>query len=156
MPSLSLRRASESDTNAILTLTRAAYAEWAALIGREPKPMTADYGRAVREHRIDLHEIDGHLIAFIEIVLHPDHLLIENIAVRPDLHGHGIGGALLDHAETTARKLGHPELRLYTNATFASNITFYTRRGFTECRRAGYSGGRRNRPYAKADRPLTP
>ena len=111
MPSLSLRRATDADTDAILGLTRAAYADWAALIGREPKPMTADYGRAVREHHIDLHEIDGHLIALIEMVQHPDHLLIENIAVRPDHHGLGLGGALMDHAETTARGLGYTEIQ---------------------------------------------
>lgn len=130
-----------ADADAILALTRAAYADWAALISREPKPMTADYGRAVREHQIDLHEHDGQLMALIEMVRNSDHLSIENIAVRPDHHGLGLGGALLDHAETTARKLGHPELRLYTNAAFASNLAFYTRHGFTEYRREPIAAG---------------
>lgn len=141
MPSLPLRRATGADADAILALTRAAYADWAALIGRDPKPMTADYGRAVRDHHIDLHEIDGVLIALIELIRHPDHLSIENIAVHPDHHRRGLGGALMDHAETRARDLGHPEIRLYTNAAFASNLAFYARRGFTEYRRAPIDAG---------------
>jgi N-acetylglutamate synthase-like GNAT family acetyltransferase len=111
-------------------LTRAAYAEWAALVGREPKPMTADYDHAVREHIIDLYEESGELIALIEMIQQPDCLLVENISVRPDRHRQGPGDALLNHAENFARSAGLTELRLYTNAAFASNIAFYGRRGF--------------------------
>ena len=37
-----LRQAVPADAPAIRELTRAAYAKWIPLIGREPKPMTAD------------------------------------------------------------------------------------------------------------------
>ena len=47
---LPLRRARVEDAAAIRALSRAAYGKWVPLIGREPKPMTADYGKAVREH----------------------------------------------------------------------------------------------------------
>jgi hypothetical protein len=69
-----MRRAEAGDAAAVLALTRAAYAKWVPLIGREPKPMGADYQRAVVEHRIDLLERDGELLGLIETLEAPDHL----------------------------------------------------------------------------------
>ena len=48
MSAIELRRATPSDAAAIRDLTREAYAKWVPLIGREPKPMTADYDAAPR------------------------------------------------------------------------------------------------------------
>ncbi len=132
MGKLNLRRAGPDDAEAVRELTRAAYAKWVPLIGREPKPMSADQDHAVRAHIVDLLEENGQLVALIELIRRPDHLHIENIAVRPERHGQGLGEALLGHAEAYARSLGLAELRLYTNAAFASNIAFYARRGFAE------------------------
>jgi GNAT superfamily N-acetyltransferase len=120
------------DAEAVRRLTRLAYAKWVPLIGREPKPMTADYERAVLEHVVDLYEQDGQLRALIEMIPMTDHILIENIAVHPDQHGKGIGEKLLEHAEHAGRSLGFSEARLYTNAAFASNLAFYGKRGYTE------------------------
>lgn len=59
------------------------------MIGREPKPMTANYEQAAADHVIDLVEEDGRPIALIEVIPRPSHLLIENVAVLPDRHGEG-------------------------------------------------------------------
>ena len=131
-----LRRAAQADAASVRALTREAYAKWIALINREPLPMTADYDRAVAAHLIDLWEEGGELLALIEVIPAEDHLLIENIAVRPDQQGRGIGGRLLDHAEGLARSLRLDEIRLYTNAAFAGNLAFYARRGYQEYRRS--------------------
>ena len=131
-----LRRAVPGDAAAVRTLTRDAYAKWVPLNNREPLPMTADYDRAVREHLIDLWEEGGELLALIETIPAEDHLLIENVAVRPDQQGRGIGDRLMRHAEALARALGLDEIRLYTNAAFAENLAFYARRGYQEYRRA--------------------
>ena len=56
---LELRQALGTDASAIRELTREAYAKWVPVIGREPKPMMADYAEAVRKHRIDLLYVDG-------------------------------------------------------------------------------------------------
>lgn len=129
-PTVTVRRATAADASAIRELTRIAYAKWVLLIGREPLPMQADYDRAVAEHLIELVEHDGTLVGLVEMVPTPDYMLIENLAVRPDYQGQGIGERLLQHAEATARRLGLAEVRLYTNERFASNIAFYARRGY--------------------------
>ena len=97
--------------------------------------MTADYDRAIAEHIIDLGEQGGQLLALVEVIPKEGYLLIENIAVRPDQQGKGLGDQLLLHAEGLARSLGLDELQLYTNAAFASNLAFYTKRGYQEYRR---------------------
>ena len=56
------RRATPADANVIRDITRAAYAKWIPLIGREPLPMTIDYSQAVIDHLIDLHE-DGAVLS---------------------------------------------------------------------------------------------
>ncbi len=136
MPNLSTRRAGPADAAAVRALTRSAYAKWVPIVGREPRPMTADYERAVAEHVIDLIEDDGGaLLALIEMIAAADHLTIENIAVHPDLHGQGLGSRLLRHAEDVARSLGLAEMRLYTNGLMEANIMLYQRRGYREDRR---------------------
>jgi ribosomal protein S18 acetylase RimI-like enzyme len=137
----SLRRATPADAPAIRNLSRIAYAKWVPLIGREPLPMIADYDRAVTAHIIDLLEQGGELLALIETVSASDHLLIENIAVRPDQQGRGLGDLLLRHAETLALSMKFAETQLHTNALFASNLAFYRKRGYEEYRRETMASG---------------
>ncbi|KAA2236819.1 GNAT family N-acetyltransferase [Salinarimonas soli] len=141
MPDAAIRRAGPADAPAIRALVRAAYGRWMPLIGREPTPMNADYDRAVREHRIDLLLIEGALAALIETTPHPDHLYIHNLAVAPERQGRGLGRRLLAHAEAEARLAGLPELRLLTNAAFASNVRLYEAEGFRVDRTEPFMGG---------------
>lgn len=136
-----IRRALPEDAAAVRDLTRAAYAKWVPVIGREPKPMLADYDRAVREHRIGLLTLDGALAALVETVDKGDHLLIENLAVAPPFQGRGLGRRLLGHAEDLARALGHTELRLYTNKRMAANIALYQRTGYRIDREVAFMNG---------------
>lgn len=130
MSDLTMRRAAPADAALVRALTRAAYAKWVSIIGREPRPMTADYESAVVEHLIDILEEGNAPAALIEMKAEPDHLLIVNIAVHPDRHGQGIGSRLLRHAELVARERGLAELRLYTNAKMEPNIALYESRGY--------------------------
>jgi ribosomal protein S18 acetylase RimI-like enzyme len=141
VPEMELRQGTASDAAAIREMTRAAYAKWVPLIGREPKPMTADYDQAVTRHRFDLMYVDGTLAALIETIREPDHLLVENVAVSPSLQGRGFGRKLMAHAEALARELGYVEIRLYTNQRFAENIEFYRRLGYRVDREEGIKGG---------------
>ena len=127
---LELRRALPADAGAVRALTRQAYARWVPLIGREPKPMQADYDRAIATHRIDLAHLGAEIVGLIEMIEQSDHLLIENVAVSPAFQGRGIGRALLAHAEELAAALGYSEVRLYTNQRFAENVMLYQRLGY--------------------------
>jgi GNAT superfamily N-acetyltransferase len=125
-----LRRGRAADAAAIRSLTRAAYAKWIPVVGREPKPMSADYDAAVLLHRFDLLHVEGELAALIETVDEGDQLLIENVAVAPGFQGRGLGGRLLAQAETAAPDLGYRRIRLYTNQRFTENLQIYVRLGY--------------------------
>jgi ribosomal protein S18 acetylase RimI-like enzyme len=138
---LEIRRAVPADATAIAALTRAAYEKWIPVIGRAPKPMTADYDVAVRAHLIDLLFAEGALAALVECIREPDHLLIENLAVAPEHQGRGYGLRMLRHAEALARELGFAELRLYTNKLFAENVAFYRKHGYRFDGETAFKGG---------------
>lgn len=131
MPDL-IRRGTAADVEAITDLTMRAYTKWLALIGYEPLPMLADYAAAIRQHRFDLLEADGRLIALIETELRDDDLLIVNVAVSPDSQKRGYGRRLLALAERIAAEAGRDTLRLYTNERFEENIRLYASLGYLQ------------------------
>jgi len=126
-----LRPARSGDAAAIRTLVRAAYAKWVPLINREPKPMTADYAKAVRDHVVFVLEEERHLLAVLEMIPESDHLLVENVAVDTSAQGRGLGRKLMAFAEAEARRRGLSEIRLYTNERFTANVRLYEAIGYT-------------------------
>jgi len=68
------------------------------------------------------------------ITLYPKNssLFIESIAVLPNTQGQGIGKALMNFAETTAKSKGLSTLELYTNAKMTENLSLYPHLGFTQ------------------------
>lgn len=94
--------------------------------------MAADYTGTIEAGHVRLARDDSQMIGVLVCEPHPDHLLIENIAVAAEAQGNGVGALLLDEAETEARRLGLSELRLYTNAKMTENLAYYPRRGFRE------------------------
>ena len=85
------------------------------------------------------HELVGVLVTHLE-----EHtLLIENIAVSPDVQGSGLGSRLLGEAERIAREAGREVVRLYTNEAMVENLAFYSHHGFGETYRKVEEGFRR-------------
>ena len=137
-----IRPARPEDRAAVEAIVAAAYARYIARIGKPPGPMLDDYAARIADGAVSVfEEADGRLAGIIVLVPKPDHLLLDNVAVRPDRQGRGIGRALIAFAEAEARRAGFRELRLYTHVTMVENIALYTRLGFAETgrgREAGY------------------
>lgn len=140
-PKFRFQAARPEDSGVIREVVRAAYAKWVPLLGREPMPMKADYEKAVREHRILLAFAGSHLAGLIEMIRQADHLWIENIAVRPERQGAGLGRQLLLLAEQKAREAGVSEIRLLTNGAFEANVSLYQKTGYVIDRREPFMGG---------------
>ena len=126
------RPALPEDAAEIRAVVRAAYARWVPIVGREPRPMQADYAWAVRQHRFDLVQADGRIVALLESVARDDHYWVENVAVLPELQGQGLGRQLLGLAEVLARATGLSEVRLLTNGRMAANRRLYASLGYEE------------------------
>lgn len=141
MDDLHFRAALPTDAGVIRDLVRAAYAKWVPLIGREPRPMVADYALAVTQHDFDLATAGGELVGLVETERREDHLWIENLAVLPAAQGRGLGRRLLSRAEDAARRAGLLSLRLLTNAAFAENIALYERVGYRITHTEPFMGG---------------
>jgi hypothetical protein len=115
--SITVRAAAAGDAAPIRDLTRAAYAKWAPIIGREPLPIAADYEAAIKNHRIDLLYRDGTLAGLIEMIPEAHHLVIENVAVSSSarrggnqkqlikLHKKSIESAVSDLCRSNSRLL---------------------------------------------------
>lgn len=125
-----LRRAIPADAMAIREVTRAAYAKLVPVVGREPRPMNADYSAAAHNYLIDLLYRNDELVGLIEMHPESDHLHIQNIAVSPTFQGRGYGRSLLSHAEKVARSLGFEEVRLSTNRRWTDNVRLYEHFGY--------------------------
>ena len=74
----------------------------------------------------------GRILGFSMTLHAPDiaHLLV--IAVAPDVHGEGIGTALIRHCEKEARARNLPALLLEVRPSNANALAFYHRHGFEQ------------------------
>jgi ribosomal protein S18 acetylase RimI-like enzyme len=104
--------------------------------------MLDDYATLIADGAVSvIEEAGGEIAALIVLIPRPDHLLLDNIAVRPDRQGKGFGRALIEHAERETKRLRFREIRLYTHEKMTENIALYERIGFVETGRghdAGY------------------
>ncbi len=140
---LTVRRAEASDVAALRQVASEAYRDYVPRIGRWPAPMTADYAGAVRGGQAWVAAADGEIVGLLVLAVRPDHLLLENVAVRPSAQRSGVGARLLAFAEEQARGLDRDEIRLYTNEAMTENLAYYPRHGYAETHRAEQDGFRR-------------
>ncbi|MGJ3264477.1 MAG: GNAT family N-acetyltransferase [Salinarimonas sp.] len=133
-----MRPARSHEGEAVRTLVRAAFAIHVPTLGREPGPMGHDWPACVAAGEVSvLDDASGALAAVARLVPEAEALLVETIAVRPDLRGTGLGRMLLAFAEDDARRHGLARLRLYTNALMTDNIALYARHGYRATHEAG-------------------
>src|SRR5437763_13002257 len=136
------RRARAADRKVVEAIIAATYSPHVDRIGKPPGPMLDDYDALIEAGTVSvLQDESGAMTALVVLLPQPDHLLLDNIAVRPERQGQGLGRRLIEFAEAEARRLGYAELRLYTHEKMTENIALYGRLGFEETgrgREAGY------------------
>jgi ribosomal protein S18 acetylase RimI-like enzyme len=125
-----LRRAFPEDHQAILDLQEAAYAPNRAIIGRDPLPLTWDYGRVLAEWECWVLADGAGLAGLLILQSRPDDLYIESIAVVPRAQGMKLGKRLLAKAHDRAGELGRETLRLLANERLTRNWQWYRNEGF--------------------------
>jgi GNAT superfamily N-acetyltransferase len=135
-----LRPGVSADVETVQAIVAAAYAHYVPRIGREPGPMLADYHQAVADGHVWIAHENDRAVGLVVVVPEPDHLLLENIAVAPAAQGRGVGSWLLAWVDDEARRLGLPEVRLYTHEAMVENIALYGRRGYVETHREEQHG----------------
>lgn len=130
-----IRLAHPNEHNSVRDLVRTAYAKWVPILGREPMPMTADYQALIADGYVHI-MLDGEVICgVLVLMIEPDHLLLDNIAVHPSWQRRGLGDDLLSFVETFAKQHHRDEIRLYTNVLMISNINYYLKHGYRETHR---------------------
>jgi ribosomal protein S18 acetylase RimI-like enzyme len=135
-----IRTALPADAAAVAACVRAAYVGYVGRIGREPAPMTADHAALIAAGSVWVAHDAGEVVGVLVLHERDTALLIENVAVRPDRQGRGLGRALVRFAEEHARRAGLAEVTLYTNARMTENLRFYPALGYTEAGRGRQDG----------------
>ncbi len=140
MNNWTLRRAEADDAPAMTDLVADAYRHYITRMGREPGPMVDDHAAQIRNDIVWLAEVGGRLTGALVLMRREDHLLLDNIAVHPDVQGQGLGRALLELADQQAREMAYREIRLYTNIKMVENLALYRKIGWREYHRGQESG----------------
>ncbi len=135
-----LRKARPEDATAIAALVDAAYAPWVEIIGQKPGPMLDDYAAVIADHWVSVREDEKGIFELQVVILQEDAVLIDNIAVRPDMQGKGIGRRAIEGIEIAARIDGYKLLRLYAHEKMTANIALYERLGFSITKRVRERG----------------
>lgn len=128
-----IRAAAGGDEPAIRACAEDAYSRYVSAIGRKPAPMLANFSAFIEAGQVHV-AVDGRgrVQGFVVFLPRGDHMLLESVAVRPELAGRGIGKALVRHCEDEARRLGLGAVRLYTNRKMTENLAIYPRLGYAE------------------------
>ena len=126
----SIRGAVASDEASIVALIRASYAKYVPRIGREPAPMTDDYGAEIAQGHCWVLDGPGRLSGVIVMRAKDGGWFVDTVGVDPAEQGKGVGKALMQFAEAEALRRGFRAVRLYTNAKMTENIPFYEALGY--------------------------
>lgn len=127
-----LRPATAADVPRLTELARAAYGHYVERLGGPPRPMVDDYADVVRTSSVTVAERGGEVVALIVLAVDDEGFVVDNVAVEPSHQGSGVGRALLEHAETMARREAFDSIYLYTHERMTENLALYSRIGYVE------------------------
>jgi GNAT superfamily N-acetyltransferase len=135
-----IRAARTNEAPRVRDVVLAAYQHYVPVIGRPPAPMLDDYWSRIEAGQVWVLDDEGALAGVLVLEDGPDCFLLNNIAVRPDRQGLGLGRMLLDFTEAEAVRRGWKAVTLYTNALMVKNIAIYAGRGYVERERRTEKG----------------
>lgn len=133
---VSLRDATTADAPRLSDVVHAAYRHYVDRLGVRPRPMEDDHARVVAENRVTVAVRGREIVGLVVLRDQAGSLLVDNIAVVPGAQGAGIGRALLEHAEATARREGRDAIGLCTHELMVENRALYARIGYVEQERS--------------------
>ena len=135
-----IRKAEYIEAATVRDVVLTAYQPYVAVIGSPPGPMLDDYAMRTAAGQVWVLDQSGEIAGILVLQDGPDCFLLDNIAVRPDRQGSGVGRQLLDFAEAQAVHCGWKSITLYTNALMLENISLYRHRGYVETDRRQEKG----------------
>lgn len=132
MSAIQLRAATLADAAGVTATVCEAYVHYIERIGKQPGPMLRDYLSVIETDQVYV-AVDGdRVIGTMTLKVTDDGYFLENVAVRPEVKGTGVGRLLLELAETEARRQGYTSIYLSTHELMTENRVLYTRIGYTE------------------------
>ncbi|MGJ8625168.1 MAG: GNAT family N-acetyltransferase [Yoonia sp.] len=136
-----IRQAQATDETAVRECAEDAYEQYVAAIGKKPAPMVADFAALIASGIVHV-AVEGQadVIGFIVFFQEGDSVLLENVAVRSDAIGLGVGKRLITFCETEAKRSGATSIKLYTNEKMTGNLSIYPRLGYRETERKRENG----------------
>lgn len=134
--SFDIRLAQAADESAVRECAEDAYEQYVAAIGKKPAPMVADFASLIASGFVHVAaERQVNVVGFIVFFQQGDSILLENVAVRSDAAGRGIGKRLIAFCETEAERSGATSIKLYTNEKMTGNLSIYPHPGYRETER---------------------
>jgi len=140
LPDIEFRRAVSADVHEIHALIGRAYAHYVPLLGYPPGPMRRDYNKQLLANPVWLALSGQRLAALLELIIEPDCVVVEDLAVAPEFQGRRLGSWFMTFAEKVARANGRRLMRTYTNQKMDRNIAIYLHFGYRETHRATTEG----------------
>ena len=136
-----IRQAQKGDEPAIRSCAENAYDQYVAAIGKKPAPMVADFRSLIASgHTYVAVDAGADVVGFIIFYQEGDHILLENVAVRSDAAGRGIGKRLIKFCEAEAKLSKATSVKLYTNEKMTENLSIYPHLGYQEIERRREDG----------------
>lgn len=136
-----IRKANSTDECDVRSCAEDAYEQYVEAIGRKPAPMVADFRSLIALGFVYVAvEPDAGLIGFIVFYRKDDYMMLENVAVRSDATGMGVGKRLIAFCEEQARRSKAASIKLYTNEKMTGNLSIYPHLGYRETERRHEDG----------------
>jgi len=136
-----IRLAEAEDEISVRECAERAYERYVAAMGKKPAPMVADFASMIASGVVHVAvERDAEVLGFIVFYHEGEHVLLENVAVRPDAEGQGIGKRLIAFCEAEAKRSNATSIKLYTNEKMTENLSIYPHLGYRETERKTEDG----------------